>query len=187
MSEHSRQASIGVDPHVEQPVACSDPSTFHSQDSQNQQASSDLEPQGNAPNSAVSGSDAATPKTSATQFNPSLLLNPRSAVHQSRQSSQPSDINGATSHSLTANNFHHGSLIERMHGVQERQEQPLKRVKRDHESEEEPPSKSSTFEAGGKGTILGNYIKEQRQNNTSNSVFQHQPVPSAAAIDLTGK
>ena len=70
-----------------------------------------------------------------------------------------------------------GNMIERMHGVSQRDEHPSKKQKKiipDNEDE-----KKAAFTNGGKGSEIGEYMRQKRKEAQVNTV------PSGEVVDLT--
>ena len=75
-----------------------------------------------------------------------------------------------------------GSMIERAHNVSERESRPAKRVKVEHGSENGEDSKiKSKFTGGTKGSELGEYIRNGRQEGAQTA----GPPSTAQVVDLT--
>jgi len=73
-----------------------------------------------------------------------------------------------------------GSLIERMHNVSKREEQPRKKQKKEHGSEDDPgEKKKAVFAGGGKGGEIGEYLKQKREERKQESG------PTNMVVDLT--
>ena len=73
-----------------------------------------------------------------------------------------------------------GNLIERMHNVSKREEQPRKRQKKEHDSEDDQDdTKKATFAGGGKGGVIGDYMKQKREEGKQESG------PTRMLVDLT--
>jgi len=73
-----------------------------------------------------------------------------------------------------------GNLIERMHNVSKREEQPRKRQKKEHSSQDDDEdAKKATFVGGGKGGVIGEYMKQQREEGKQESK------PTRMLVDLT--
>ena len=72
-----------------------------------------------------------------------------------------------------------GSLIERVHGITQREERPRKRQKTEIIADEDDAQKKVTFQGGGKGTEIGEYMREKRRE------AQAKSGPDGAVIDLT--
>jgi hypothetical protein len=105
------------------------------------------------------------PAPSVSQFNPSALLNPRSA-NSKRPASSGGDADRGRPDSTIAGQV---SLVERLHNVQERTASPAKRVKT--EEDRKKPANRQGF--GG-----GSALELQKTNGQA-------PPPSGPAIDLT--
>lgn len=71
------------------------------------------------------------------------------------------------------------SMIERMHGVSQRNERPQKRQKTEHEDTE---NGKATFTGGSKGGEIGQYLKEKRKEGQE----EPQAIAAASVVDLTG-
>ncbi|KAI4140230.1 MAG: hypothetical protein L6R39_005889 [Caloplaca ligustica] len=69
-----------------------------------------------------------------------------------------------------------GGMIERIHGISDRQERPQKRQKLDHEDGDD---NKQTFSGGGKGGEISEYLKEKRKEGKDDAA-------SASVVDLTG-
>lgn len=124
------------------------------------------------------GASSSASNASAPAFDPRTLLNPKAAAKRARtQSSRP---DGAAGEQPTDEATGMGSMIERMHGVQHREDQPLKKQRRDHADEE--ASTKTTFEGAGKNTVLGEYVTEQKKLGEKEA----GPLPtSSSVVDLT--
>jgi hypothetical protein len=73
-----------------------------------------------------------------------------------------------------------GNLIERMHNVSKREEQPRKRQKKEHASQDDQDDmKKATFAGGGKGGVIGEYMRQQREEGKKESQ------PTRMLVDLT--
>jgi hypothetical protein len=105
------------------------------------------------------------PAPSVSQFNPSALLNPRSA-NSKRPASSGGDADRGRPDPTIAGQV---SLVERLHNVQERTASPAKRVKT--EEDRKKPANRQGF--GG-----GSALELQKTNGQA-------PPPSGPAIDLT--
>ncbi|KAF4535889.1 Transcription termination factor 2 [Lasiodiplodia theobromae] len=124
------------------------------------------------------GASSSASNTSAPAYDPRALLNPKAAAKRARtQSSQPE---GASAEQPTDETTGLGSMIERMHGVQRREDQPAKKQKRD--PTDEPAGTKATFEGAGKNTVLGEYVTEQKKLGEKEA----GPLPaSSSVVDLT--
>ena len=119
-------------------------------------------------------------------YNPRQLLDPKGAVVGQplsqkdllRQSSPSS--NGARKRaSEEPETRGMGSLIERVHGITQREGRPQKRQKTDPAQEDEEDEKKATFAGGGKGGEIGEYMREKRKE------AEAQSGPNGAIVDLT--
>lgn len=72
-------------------------------------------------------------------------------------------------------------LVERMHNVSERDFVPQKRRKL-HEDEDVDREAKGNFSGGGKGGVLGEYMKEKREEGRKEAATNG----TALAVDLTG-
>ncbi|KAL8713258.1 MAG: hypothetical protein Q9225_006810 [Loekoesia sp. 1 TL-2023] len=98
-------------------------------------------------------------------------------VKESAKQNPPDD---STNFNRESSNFQGLSgMIERIHGVSNRNERPQKRQKTEHEDDE---SKKVTFAGGGKGGEIGEYLKEKRKNGEDEA----QKTVAASVVDLTG-
>ena len=70
-----------------------------------------------------------------------------------------------------------GSMIERIHGVSQRDEHPSKKQKKIIPDDEE--EKKAAFTSGGKGGEIGEYMRQKRKEAQTNAV------PSGEVVDLT--
>jgi hypothetical protein len=80
-------------------------------------------------------------------------------------------------------------MIERMHHVQDRQDHPSKKLKRDHVLEETSGHKKAIFgDIGGSG-VVGNFFRENAEQGKLEDALVSRPAstPASATIDLTGK
>jgi hypothetical protein len=75
-----------------------------------------------------------------------------------------------------------GNMLERMHGVTDRDLLPQKRQKLKHEDETENLRKSH-FSGGGKGGVLGEYMKAKREEGRQQATANGTRPP----VDLTGQ
>ncbi|KAL9031346.1 MAG: hypothetical protein Q9196_000601, partial [Gyalolechia fulgens] len=122
-----------------------------------------LDPKAFRGNSQQSHKDARSPKPSGTD--------------ESDERNPPND----STHSGKDATEHQGlsSMIERMHGVSQRNERPQKRQKTEHENDER---EKATFTGGSKGGEIGQYLKEKRKEGQDES----QAAAAASVVDLTG-
>lgn len=73
-----------------------------------------------------------------------------------------------------------GNLIERIHGITQRDGRPQKRqktTKMDEEDDDE--ERKATFAGGGKGGEIGEYMREKRKE------AQAESGPKSTVVDLT--
>ncbi|KAH7026886.1 SNF2 family N-terminal domain-containing protein [Macrophomina phaseolina] len=118
-------------------------------------------------------------QASQLAYDPGALLNPKAAAKRSRTELAPPE--DAASQDPAEDAAGMGSMIERMHGIQHRGDQPVKKQKR-ATTDEQDHLRKAAFEGGGKGTILGEYIMEQRKEGEKNA---GPPPASTAVVDLT--
>lgn len=124
------------------------------------------------------GASSSASHASAPAYDPRALLNPKAAAKRARtHSSQP---DGASAEQLTDEGTGMGSMIERMHGVQYREDQPVKKQRRDPVADQ--ADTKATFEGAGKNTVLGEYVNEQKKLGEREA----GPLPaSSSVVDLT--
>ncbi|KAF2135855.1 uncharacterized protein K452DRAFT_280884 [Aplosporella prunicola CBS 121167] len=104
------------------------------------------------------------------QFDPNALLNPKAPAKRPHETDglgqddlvQPSDLGM-------------GSMIERMHGVQRREDQPAKKPRLDHDTN----SQKADFKGAGQGTVLSEYVTSQQEQSKKDSR------PTREVVDLT--
>ena len=72
-----------------------------------------------------------------------------------------------------------GTLIERVHGVAQRENRPLKRQKVDAAGPVDEAQRKPTFAGGGKGGVIGEYMREQKE------VGRAEAAKSGSVVDLT--
>lgn len=70
-----------------------------------------------------------------------------------------------------------GNMIERIHGVSHRDERPSKKPKTSKAEDED--EKKTTFNGGGKGGDIGEFMREKRKEAQANTI------PSEDVVDLT--
>ena len=75
-----------------------------------------------------------------------------------------------------------GSLIERIHGVSHREGPPLKRQKlvMDEQENSDHEGTDSNFSGGGKGGVIGDYIRQKRAEGKQEAALM------STVVDLTG-
>jgi len=111
--------------------------------------------------------DDSSPPIKFPSYNANALLNPKAAAKRALDDPTPKDIQSNTvddTQNLNARNgADFGSMIERRHGVTKREALPQKRIKTDHEQDDNDASKKNkTFVGGGKGGVIGEYVKQKR-------------------------
>ena len=104
-------------------------------------------------------------------LNPLSLLDPRPG---SKRPSQEPDMNGSASNSFPGLGM--SDMIERMHGIQDRSEQPQKRLKRDLDDGQARKKLHSSSMSG--GSLLSERTDTQADEPTSTR-------PPPAIVDLT--
>ncbi|KAL1640461.1 hypothetical protein SLS58_006959 [Diplodia intermedia] len=172
---HDRSV-IDLPDHLPEPVSPRSPSPHSSVEDDQLTSSAQAQAQAKASSRASSqGASSGTSNASrlaSPAHDPRALLNPKAAAKRGRtESTQPGD---APAEEPTEEAVGMGSLIERMHGVQHREDQPIKKQRRDP-ADEQADSKA-TFEGTGKGTVLGEYVNEQKKLGAQES---------SSVVDLT--
>lgn len=131
---------------------------------------------------ADDGSDS---KTSLPSFDPVKLLNPKAAASSNRANkAKDTDHLSNGNVSPTQNgeageaDFGMGNMIERMHNVNKRKLQPQKKRKSEGSDDEGKKRSKSTF-AGGKGGIIGEHLRAEREKGAADAG------PLTEPIDLT--
>ncbi|PSK40098.1 hypothetical protein B9Z65_8038 [Elsinoe australis] len=119
-----------------------------------------------------------------TSFNPAQLLNPKVAQHRSQHDPYLKDTqqNDPSEDNYQGNGYGYGNLLERMHGVERRGPGPLKRLRADEDyqdDDEDSLRKKSKFTGAGKGGIIGESVREMRQE------AQEKDGPGPLIMDLT--
>ena len=117
-------------------------------------------------------------------FSARQLLDPKGfqqPPNQSHKDASSHKANGVNKVEAPTDGKHQGlgSMIERVHGVSQRDERSQKRQKT--EKDEDDDSKT-TFTGGGKGGELGEYLKEKRKEGQDEA----QNTVTASVVDLTG-
>jgi len=119
-------------------------------------------------------------------FNPLQLLDPKGAA-----SSQPRPSAGSLSRSSPSRNGVYkraseepeaqgmGNLIERIHGITQRDGRPQKRQKTTKTDEDDEDQRKATFAGGGKGGEIGEFMREKRKE------AQAESGPNGTVVDLT--
>ncbi|KAI9824431.1 MAG: hypothetical protein M1832_001966 [Thelocarpon impressellum] len=74
-----------------------------------------------------------------------------------------------------------GKLIERMHGVSRREDRPLKRQKVEHDDAEQ--DKATVITGGGKGGVIGEYMKQKKEEGKAEAAMQGPVVDLTAGDD----
>lgn len=127
-----------------------------------------------------------TKATATNGFDPKMLLSPKAALKHTRDDTTPS---------TAANDYDKivpmaeadrgmGNMIEKMHKVGKREDEPRKRIKTSHvpdEEEEEHDRKKnqSKFHGVNGGGVIGDYVKTKREEGLNKAG------PPAGVVDLT--
>ncbi|KAL1386563.1 SNF2 family helicase/ATPase-like protein [Phyllosticta capitalensis] len=115
------------------------------------------------------------PRVEQTKYDPRALLNPKAAAAAKQEEKSQSQ---STNHEEDGGPGM-GSMIERMHGIQRREDQP---VKTKHAAqpgqEEEVETKKSKFNGASGGSVLSEYVAEKKKEGAM------EAGPSAI-VDLT--
>ena len=138
------------------------------------------------------------------KFDPKQTLSPKAFDWTKRQRDEASDVatsteststnvasdpqfiftsagdDSAESTSPEADGSGMGSLIEKVHNIEKREDRPHKRQKKEQNIEDEGENKAkATFAGGGKGSEIGEYIRQKRKEG------QQESGPTSAVVDLT--
>ena len=71
-------------------------------------------------------------------------------------------------------------LIEKIHGVSEREQRPVKRQKREHSNDDDDEGRAKTsFAGGGRGGVIGEYMKQKKEEGKA------EAAKSGSVVDLT--
>ena len=110
----------------------------------------------------------ASPGARKPLFDPAALLNPKAAAKKAKDDPTPKDIQSNDLTDLAdanadASDVDFGGMIERQHGVTKREAMPQKRPQTSDDTEDNDNRKRQKFEGGSKGGVIGQYIKEKRQ------------------------
>ena len=114
------------------------------------------------------------------QFDPRALLNPKAAAKRAQEKESENDTG------KKAGGIGMGAMLERIHNVESRERNPQKKRKveaQDREMDEEQEQgekKKSTFEGGGSGTVLGEYVKKKKEEGDRERIGQ-----GSSIVDLT--
>ena len=146
-------------------------------------------------------------RTVSPQFDPRALLNPRQFGQRSPSADgniqlrntggqlldvarmhSPGIANGLPSHTSSepakddARPFHMSSLIERLHGVSNRDSSPHKRLKLDNSKDDNSMENAtaSTFSGGAKGGVIGDYMRQKKDEGKQDLASR------GTVVDLTG-
>ena len=137
----------------------------------------------------IEGPKVPSQTTSFTPINsidPKLLLNPKGALKRERDVSVPTSgsKHGETAKPHVPTNSGMGGMIEKMHNVGKRDDQPRKRIKSTHvvgvEAEDHNGKKSTSRFHGSSGSgVIGDYVRAKREEGLSKAG------PQASIVDLT--
>ncbi|KAI9793804.1 MAG: hypothetical protein M1833_000527 [Piccolia ochrophora] len=153
-----------------------------------------------SPKKASSVSNGTNPTSS--HYNPLSLLDPKGYARRpddkaalsntNPNEARPTDASVVRGQSTTPKHGFHetddqtpsamGSLIEKVHGVQNRTDYPVKRQRIQQEGEDDEDDADrpkSSFAGGGKGGEIGTYMKEKREES------RREAMKSGAVVDLT--
>lgn len=138
------------------------------------------------------------------KFDPKQTLNPKAFDWTKRQRDEALDAASTTESTITnaasepqfvftsagdnstestspeADGSGMGNLIEKVHNIEKREDRPHKRQKKEQILEDEEENKAkATFAGGGKGSEIGEYIRQKRKEG------QQESGPTSAVVDLT--
>ncbi|KAF2089403.1 transcription termination factor 2 [Saccharata proteae CBS 121410] len=129
----------------------------------------------------ANGRDNESPTVSSQpQFDPRRLLNPRVPAKRPRSEGPNHVASQGLGSEPSQGEVDTASMIERMHGVQRREDQPRRKVQITEQNGEaaEPNGNRAIFEGASAGSVLGDYVKENQD------IGKREAGPSMA-IDLT--
>ena len=131
-------------------------------------------------------------KPSIPQFDPRALLNPKATT-------KPAQGNDRDAQDGTKpKNVGMGAMLERMHNVESRQQHRQKKRKVEVQESERPQGedgedvsqeqeienkRKSTFEGGGSGTILGEYVREKQEEGNRERMGNETSIVDLTADD----
>ncbi|TKA61468.1 hypothetical protein B0A49_12576 [Cryomyces minteri] len=142
-----------------------------------------------SPNGDVAASQ--TPR-----YDPKALLNPKGAAKRSRDLDGTGEeevveatpaTKGYVRQHKEQQELGMGSMIERVHNVGKREDQPQKRVKTNHNADEETDKKVTFEGGGGKGGVIGEYMRQQKEEGKQAASEAGPPATAASSsvVDLT--
>lgn len=151
-----------------------------------------LTQEGKARSSRAQSAASEAPKASTPLFDPKVLLSPRAASKRSRNALEDEDSTTQSDDTLSSGAPSGlGNFIERIHNVSRREDEPRKRIMKDIRVDGEDPTNKSTFTGTANGTVLGQYIKDKREEGKLQEPDSGPPVnlplrPNNDVVDLTG-
>jgi len=135
--------------------------------------------EGDANSKKAKSINSGTSTPSLPKFDPRALLNPKAAAKRSREDDHvPAQSANSAEATADAVPSGMGSMIERMHKLDRREDQPQKRRKQEPEASQD--EQKATFAGGGKGTVLGAYVKEKIEEG------KKEAATATSVVDLTG-
>lgn len=118
-----------------------------------------------------------------------FLLNPRIGRAPNATSRPRPASNSQSTHFITHPEAHAsedidtlgtGSLIEKIHGLRDREERPQKRRKHEHVNEDGTElHKASGFTGGGKGGVITEYMQQKKEEG------KKEAASAGSVVDLT--
>ena len=137
---------------------------------------------------AGGGVDKYNLKAMIPQFDPRALLNPKATAKRAPDKESENETE------KKAIGIGMGAMLERMHNVEVRQRNPQKKRKVEAQSKEDKDEeqeqlekKKSTFEGGGSGTVLGEYVKKKQEEGDRERVGQESSIVDLTADDDDGE
>lgn len=139
---------------------------------------------------ADKSNEAATPQPPTRRFDPTALLNPKAATSAKRARENGKSKDVQSNHSISdgaASDGDNGtpgvgSMIERMHGVTNREAAPQKRRKMDDADSEDGKKHKGQFTGGTKVGPISEYMQKKRDEGQAEA---GPPLTPNGAIDLT--
>ena len=136
---------------------------------------------------SYAGMDKYKTKAMIPQFDPRALLNPKAATKRAQEGGIEAQ------EERKAAKVGMGAMLERMHNVENRQQYPQKKRKvktpdKEGEDEQQQQKESevkqrSTFEGGGSGTVLGEYVKQRQAEGDRERMDQVSSIVDLTADD----
>ncbi|KAK4964850.1 hypothetical protein LTR66_012233, partial [Elasticomyces elasticus] len=129
-------------------------------------------------NSLIPGAAKKSGEIAKPHYDPRALLNPKAAAQRAATDAAAAREDADTDADTPVGM---GSMIERMHKIDKREDQPYKKRKTasDEDNANDPKAGNSAFH-GGKGGVIGEYMKEKRMEGQG----KMGPVVTEA-VDLT--